>query len=118
MDARHFAAGWIAAWNARDLEKVLAHYAEHIELSSPLAARLVPESGGVIRGREALRAYWTLGLSRNPDLHFELAEVLEGVRYLVLLYRNQRGQRVAEALTFDEQDLVIRASIAHGPLPG
>ncbi len=79
MNVQSFAAEWIAAWNARDLERILSHYAPEIELVSPLAARLVPESGGTIRGFEALRSYWTRGLAQSPDLHFELVSALESV---------------------------------------
>jgi hypothetical protein len=32
--AEHFAADWIAAWNAHDLEHILAHYAD-FGMSSP-----------------------------------------------------------------------------------
>ena len=33
--ANHFAEDWIAAWNADDLERVLAHYADDFEMSPP-----------------------------------------------------------------------------------
>ena len=30
-----FAADWIDAWNSQDLERILAHYADNFEMSSP-----------------------------------------------------------------------------------
>ena len=33
--AERFAAEWVEAWNAHDLERVLSHYAEDFEMSSP-----------------------------------------------------------------------------------
>ncbi len=33
--AESFAAEWIAAWNARDLLRVLSHYTDDFEMSSP-----------------------------------------------------------------------------------
>ena len=79
MNASEFAAEWIDAWNAHDLERILSHYDDAVVFTSPTAARLVPESGGVINGRGLLRQYWTTGLSMLPDLHFTLEPVLETV---------------------------------------
>lgn len=99
--AVEFAATWATAWNAHDIESVLTHFAEDVTFSSPLAAELVPGSGGVIRGRDALRAYWSEGLRRQPDLRFEVEGVYLGIDSLVIHYRNQRGGLVCEVLTFD-----------------
>jgi hypothetical protein len=63
VDARAFAKAWVEAWNAHDLERVLAHYADDVELVSPRARQVVPESGGVIRGKAAPRAYWTQSMA-------------------------------------------------------
>lgn len=95
-----FGESWIRAWNARDIEAVLAHYADDIVFTSPTALRVVPESGGVIEGKAALRSYWTVALGRNPDLHFTLVEVYAGIDTVALHYRNQRGALVDEVLTF------------------
>ncbi|MEZ4366188.1 MAG: nuclear transport factor 2 family protein [Kofleriaceae bacterium] len=110
-----FAHEWIRAWNAHDLERILAHYAEAIEFTSPRAAELVPGSGGVIRGKAALRAYWALGLARSPDLHFVLEDVFATVDGASLLYRNQRGQRVAETCGWDADGKVVRSIAAYAP---
>jgi len=95
-----FAKRWISAWNARDIEAVLADYSEDVVFTSPTAARFVPESGGTIRGKDALRSYWEVALQANPDLHFELLAVYAGVETIVLRYRNQVGGLVSEVLTF------------------
>ena len=63
-----FAERWIEAWNSRDIEAVLTHYADDVIFTSPTAARFVPESGGTILGKDALRSYWTVALQANPDL--------------------------------------------------
>jgi hypothetical protein len=97
-----FAELWIEAWNARDIDAVLAHYAEDVTFTSPLAARVIPESGGVVRGKEALRTYWTRALQGNPDLHLVLVGVYAGVDTVVLSYRNQRGESISEVLTFQD----------------
>jgi ketosteroid isomerase-like protein len=102
-----FADQWIRAWNARDPEAVLAHYADDATFTSPVAARVVPESRGVIRGKEALRDYWGRALQGNGDLHFLLLGVYVGVDTLVVNYENQRGVRLAEVMIF-ENGLITR----------
>jgi len=95
-----FAKRWIAAWNARDIAAVLADYSDDVVFTSPTAARFVPESGGTIRGKNALRDYWEVALEANPGLRFELVTVYVGVDTIVLHYRNQVGGLVSEVLTF------------------
>ncbi|MDM7831862.1 nuclear transport factor 2 family protein [Cellulomonas edaphi] len=99
-DPLEFAAAWVAAWNAHDLEAVLSHFREDVVFTSPVATRVVPDSGGVIRGKGALRAYWTRGLELIPDLRFSVERVFAGVDVLVISYRNQRGALVDEVLVF------------------
>ena len=118
VDAADFAHEWVDAWNDRDLERVLSHYAPDVELTSPLAAERVAGSGGYIRGIEALRAYWEPALAASPDLHFDLEAVLTAVDGCTILYRNHRGQQVAESLFWNEAGLVTRASVAYGPAAG
>ena len=36
-----FADAWIAAWNCRDVEAVLAHYSDEAQFVSPVARNLV-----------------------------------------------------------------------------
>lgn len=106
MNAADFTAAWVAAWNAHDLDAILDHFAEDVVFSSPVAARIVPDSGGVIRGREALRAYWARGLELIPDLHFEVIDTYTGVDTIVIYYRNQNGALVCEVLRFGADGLV------------
>ncbi|WP_339706130.1 nuclear transport factor 2 family protein [uncultured Sphingosinicella sp.] len=100
-DWTDFAAKWCADWNARDVERVLAHFHDDAVFTSPLAAQRVPESGGTVRGKAALRAYWTGGVRAVPDLHFTIEGVFGGVDMVTILYRNQAGIRVTETLRFD-----------------
>lgn len=99
-DPRTFAEAWVAAWNARDVEAVLAHFADDVVFTSPTAVRLAPGSDGTVVGKDALRRYWTAALSHNRDLRFALLGVFSGIDTLVLHYRNQAGASVAEVVTF------------------
>jgi ketosteroid isomerase-like protein len=112
--AQEFAAGWAAAWNAHDLERVLSHFADDVVFTSPVAAQLIKGSDGVLRGKAAVRDYWAEGLRRIPDLHFTVLDVYAGVSSLVISYRNQKGGRVSEVLIF-EGPLVVQG---HGTYLG
>jgi ketosteroid isomerase-like protein len=110
--AERFAEEWYAAWNARDLERVLSHWADDAVFTSPLAARLMPESDGTVHGKEALREYWRRGLEAHTDLHFEPRALLVGHESIVLSYTNHRGQECAEVLILGADGLAHRG-IAH-----
>jgi hypothetical protein len=95
-EARILANHWIAAWNAHDLDLIMAHYEDAIELTSPAAAQLLGTSDGKVVGKANLRAYFKRGLEAYPGLHFILEDVLLGVNSVVLYYTNQKGTRTAE----------------------
>lgn len=82
--ADHFTQEWIDSWNSHDLERILSHYADDFEMSSPYIARIAGEASGVLKGKEAVAAYWAKGLERMPTLHFELHSSLLGAESLVI----------------------------------
>ena len=51
FDFTRHAQEWIVAWNARDLERILAHYSEDVELTSPFVAKLTGRKDGQIASR-------------------------------------------------------------------
>ncbi|WP_422274696.1 nuclear transport factor 2 family protein [Bradyrhizobium sp.] len=65
-----FGREWVAAWNSRDLERVLALYAENSEMTSDKIPALGFDAGGTPRGKENPRAYWGKALALLPNLHF------------------------------------------------
>jgi len=65
-----FAKAWIAAWNARDLEAVLSHYADDAVFVSPRAHQFVGR--GRIEGKASLRAYWMVARERISSVRFTL----------------------------------------------
>lgn len=101
LDPDQFSKEWVAAWNRRDLEEILSHYADDVVLVSPRAAQVVPASGGVIRGIGALRAYWEEALPLSPHLHFVLERVLPTISGVTILYRNQRHEQVTETMLWN-----------------
>ena len=113
--AQRFAEEWVAAWNSRDLERILAHYTDDVVFASPKIVELFKDLSGEVRGKDALRAYWATGLQHLPDLHFTIEDVRVSVDTVVINYRNERGRAVAEVLTFRD-GLVCRGLGAYGPV--
>jgi ketosteroid isomerase-like protein len=105
-NATAFAQRWCADWNSHDLERILSHFHDDVVFTSPVGAQVLPETGGVFRGKAALRAYWQLGLARIPDLHFTVVAVYTGVDTVVINYRNQVGNLVCEVLRLDGDVIV------------
>lgn len=111
-EAGRFAVEWIEAWNSHDLDKIMSHYADDVEFTSPFAVTLLGDPEGRIRGKEAVRAYFAKGLEMIPDLHFELLNVMVGVTSLTLFYQGVRGIPACEVVVFNGNGKVI-LSMAH-----
>ena len=99
---------WVAAWNAHDLDLIMKHYEDEIELTSPVAAQLLGTADGKVAGKANLRAYFQRGLAAYPDLEFRLEDVLWGVSSVVLYYTNQKGTRTAEFMELSASGKVAR----------
>jgi len=113
-EALKLAEHWVAAWNAHDLEAIMTHYDDAVELTSPVAAQLLGTSDGKAVGKASLRAYFQRGLEAYPDLHFQLADVLCGVNSVVLYYTNQKGTRTAEFMELSATGKVVKVVANYG----
>lgn len=107
--AERFARDWIEAWNSHDLERILSHYAEDFVMASPRIAAVAGEASGILRGREAVGAYWREALALAPALRFEHIATLVGADSVVIHYRGVRGP-AAEVFFFDATGRVTRAA--------
>ncbi len=106
--AHAFAAEWIEAWNSHDLEHILTHYAENVVLISPVAANLLNDPSGTVKGKDALRAYFKKGLDAHKQLRFEPIETMWGLSSIVLHYANQRGTKSGEFMEFDADGKIVK----------
>ncbi len=111
-EAWNLANHWVAAWNAHDLDLILTHYEDGVELTSPVAAQLLGTPDGRVIGKPDLRAYFRRGLDAYPDLQFHLEDVLWGIDSVVLYYTNQKGSRTAELMELSANGKVARV-VAH-----
>jgi predicted ester cyclase len=107
-EAWSLANHWVAAWNAHDLDLIMSHYEDGIELVSPVAASLLGMPDGKVAGKSNLRAYFQRGLEAYPELHFRLEDVLWGINSIVLYYTNQKGTHTGEFMELSASGKVAR----------
>jgi predicted ester cyclase len=107
-EAWRWAEDWVAAWNAHDLELILTHYEDGVELTSPVAGQLLGTADGRVMGKANLRAYFQKGLEAYPGLQFRLEDVFWGVGSVVVVYKNQRETRTAEFMELSAAGKVAR----------
>lgn len=114
-EARRKAAEWMEAWNAHDLERILAHYTEEIEFVSPFAVRLAGAPDGVVRGKPALREYFSRALAAYPDLQFRSHFVCAGAHSFTAVYESVNGLQAVEVFELDEAGRVCRVLAHYAP---
>ena len=112
-----FAARWVEAWNGRAVEAVLEHFRDDVVFTSPTALAVV--GSPMVRGKEALRAYWTEALARVTSLRFTLDHVVWDpvLRELAIVYTadiDGTSKRVSEHLIFDDHGQVVSGEVFHG----
>ena len=112
-----FAENWIAAWNRRDIEAVLAHFAEDARFSSPIAQKMTGRA--VLRGKQEIRNYWQSGLERLSTLQFRLDHAAwdASKRELNVVYEanlNGDRKRACEIMRFDALGKQIHGEALYG----
>ena len=112
--AEHFAHDSIDSSNCHDLDRILSHYSDEFEMSSPVIIQVVGEPSGTLKGKDAVRAYWAKALTLIPDLHFDLITTLVGVNSITLYYKGARGLS-AEVFHFGPDQKVVRAYAHYAP---
>ncbi len=113
--ARELATRWVAAWNSGDLERVFALYRDDFEMRSPLITERGFSPDGVLRGKPAVRPYWSAGLATaTPPVRFELIDAYGGVNTVAVHYRSIGRKYVVEVLELDAERRIVRGSACHG----
>ncbi|MEN9578502.1 MAG: hypothetical protein RJA70_1511 [Pseudomonadota bacterium] len=105
-EALQFAQKHIETWNSHDLDAIIQLYSESVELISPLAAAL--RGSPVVKGHDALREYFGLGLQKYPNLCFELVNTFLCDSSVTLLFKGAGKRLVAEVLFIDAAHKVER----------
>ena len=66
---------WLDAFNRHDLESLLALYDDQAEHCSPKLKLRLPRTNGLIKGKDALRAWWEDSFDRSPSLQYEVIQL-------------------------------------------
>ncbi len=112
-----FAENWVAAWNRRDIEAVLAHFAEDAQFLSPVARNVTGRP--VLRGKQEIRSYWQAALGRISILEFKVDHAAwdERRRELNVVYEanlNGERKRACEIMQFDASGRQTRGEALYG----
>lgn len=109
--AQNLATRWVGAWNAHDLDAILALYTDDFEMTSPYIVERGFDPSGTLKGKAAVGRYWGAALAKAPDLRFEPIRVLASPDSVALYYLS-RGRHALEVFMLDGAGL-IRKAIAH-----
>ncbi len=112
MDIHKFATDWIESWNTHDINTILAHYADDVEITTPMIKLALGIDNGSLKGKEQVGDYWKKALEKLPDLHFELYDVAAGVDSVALYYKSVMNKNAIEVMFFDAFGKVNRV-LAH-----
>ncbi|WP_327287735.1 YybH family protein [Streptomyces sp. NBC_01198] len=108
LDHRAHADAWLAAWNAHDLDAVMACYSEDVDFAASTVVRRWGRPDGRLRGKGELRQHFALGLELAPGLVFTEETLLAAPTGYALLYRRENGNRVLDAVELDEAGRAAR----------
>lgn len=112
IEHQKFAKEWINAWNSHDLNRILSHYADDIEITTPMIKLSLNIAKGSLKGKESVGDYWQKALAKLPELSFELLEVTSSINSVALYYKSVMNKKAIEVMFFNEAGKVNRM-IAH-----
>jgi ketosteroid isomerase-like protein len=108
---------WLDAFNAHDVDRLIALYAEDATHVSPKIRVLHPETGGKLVGRAALARWWREALARLPGLRYEPFKLTADDAGVFMEYwrhaPNEAPMPVAEVLELRE-GLITASRVYHG----
>jgi len=108
---------WLDAFNRHDLEALLVLYHQDAEHFSPKLKQRMPETNGMVRGKEALRMWWSDAFQRLPGLTYrEKFLTANNERVFMEYVREVPGEEtfaVAEVLEVKE-GLILASRVYHG----
>ena len=114
---RAIGQAWLDCFARRDLDGLLALYADDAVHASPKIRVRHPETGGVLRGKPALRAWWQDSFDRLPSMRYEPTALTADDRRVFMEYvRHVEGEApypVAEVLEV-EGGTIVASRVFHG----
>jgi hypothetical protein len=111
------ARAWMKAFNAHDVDALVALYADDATHTSPKLRALYPDSGGALRSKAALSKWWRDSNARLPNLRYEERALTANDERVFVEYTrhapNEAPMPVAEV--FDVQGgRIVASRVYHG----
>jgi len=106
IQAEKFAKEWIASWNSHDMDNIMQHYSEDVEITTPMIRLATGLDADSLKGKSSVREYWERALAKLTDLRFELIDVTKGVNSIALYYKTVMNKTSVEVMFFNEEGKV------------
>jgi hypothetical protein len=107
---------WFNAFNAHNIEQLLALYSDNAQHYSPKLKIRQPETNGLITGKPALRLWWADSFERLPTLRYNPTYFIAGDERIFMEYtRHVDGEDdmiVGEVLVISE-GLIVASRVYH-----
>lgn len=117
LQNKNIALSWFKAFNEHCLEDLLALYSYSAEHYSPKLKIKMPETNGLIRGKEALHDWWQDAFDRIPSLRYEIKKLTaDEVQVFMEYIRHVEGEEdllVGEVLEI-KSGLIVFSRVYHG----
>lgn len=114
---KQIAIKWFEAFNEHNLEKLLLLYHDNAQHFSPKLKVRLPETQGLIKGKQALRDWWKDAFDRLPTLNYEVIKLTADEAQVFMEYiRHVEGEedlRVGEVLEIKNGSIVF-SRVYHG----
>jgi hypothetical protein len=107
---------WFEGFNSKNLELLLSLYHDDAEHFSPKLKARKPETNGLIKGKEQLKAWWKEAFERLPELYYRPHYSIADDKNVFVEYtRTVPGEDdliVGEVL-FIENGLIVKSKVFH-----
>lgn len=117
MTNEEIALKWFEAFNKHHLENLLSLYHENAKHFSPKLKIRLPETNGLIIGKNALRTWWKDAFLRLPNLYYVVTSLTANNQRVFMEYirqvPNEDNMLVAEVLEI-ENGKIIASRVYHG----
>ena len=114
---KQIANNWMDAFNEHDIEKLLCLYDENALHFSPKLLERKPETLGLIKGKKALRDWWTDAFNRLPTLQYSPTKFIAEIDCIFIEYirsvANEKDLKVGEVLEIRD-GLIVASRVYHG----
>ena len=111
------AKNWLQAFNEHNLENLLALYDENAVHFSPKLKVRHPETNGLIKGKDALHAWWLDAFERLPQLAYHEKTITADEERVFMEYTRvvpgEENINVAEVLEI-KNGLIVASRVYHG----